>query len=277
MIESGSARIAAYDFGGDGPDLLLAHATGFHAHAWLPVVEHLRDRFHCYAFDERAHGHSTPPADGDYDWHRFADDALAVADGFGLHRPCVAGHSCGGALVLLAEQARPGSFRALWCYEPVIFPTDEPPPPDTENPLSAGARRRREVFPSLEAAYENFAAKPPMSRFDPAALRAYVEHGFAPVEGADGEVRILCRGADEASTYDAGLFHDAFPRLREVIPPVTLVCGEHTDAFGVDALRLDAARLPHARLEVLPGLTHFGPFEDPAAIAASIARAFEAA
>jgi pimeloyl-ACP methyl ester carboxylesterase len=273
MIDSGSARIAAYDFGGNGPDLLLAHATGFHAHAWLPVVEHLRGRFHCWAFDERAHGQSTPPTDGDFSWHRFADDALAVTDALGLQRPFVAGHSCGGALLLLAEQARPGSFRALWCYEPVIFPTDELPPPETPNPLSPGARRRREDFPSLEAAYENFAAKPPMNRFDDAALRAYVEHGFAPVEG--GGVRIRCRGEDEARTYDAGLFHDAFPRLREVAPPVTLVCGEHTDAFGPDALDLDAARLPHARVEVLPGLTHFGPFEDPAAIAASIIRSFE--
>jgi pimeloyl-ACP methyl ester carboxylesterase len=273
-VPSGSAEIAAYDFGGggpDAPDLLLAHATGFHARVWLPVVEHLRSRFHCWAFDERGHGDSTTPSDGDFSWHRFADDALAVIDHFGLRRPFGVGHSCGAALQLLAEEARPGTFRALWGYEPVMFPMDDPPP--TDNPLAPGARRRREVFPSFDAALANFSSKPPMNRFDATALRLYVEHGFEAVpEG----VRLKCRGEDEARTYEAAAHHTAFRHLGAVQPPVTLVCGARTDAFGADILEADAARLPHARVEVIPELTHFGPLEDPATIAASIVRAFEA-
>jgi pimeloyl-ACP methyl ester carboxylesterase len=35
-----------------------------------------------------------------------------------------------------------------------------------------------------------------------------------------------------------------------------------------------AERLPQARLEELPGLGHFGPLQDPAAVAESIIRAF---
>jgi len=284
-IPSGDGvELAVYDFGGpaDAPALLLAHATGFHARCWEPVVDAgLGETFHCYAFDERGHGDSTTPPNRDFDWHRFADDALAVVDHFGLARPFAAGHSCGGALLLLAEMARPGTFRSLYCFEPVVMPLEAPPDPASyDNPLAAGARRRREEFPSFDAALANFRSKPPMSSFAPAALEAYVRHGFERVDVDDGDddgtVRLKCRGEDEAATYEAAAFHGAYPRLGEVHCPVTLSCGELTTAFGEDMLQLDAARLPSARVEVLPGLTHFGPMEDPALLAARIAAAFAA-
>jgi pimeloyl-ACP methyl ester carboxylesterase len=273
--------LAAYDFGGDGPPLLLAHATGFHARTWLPVVAAgLSERFHCYAFDERAHGDSSPPPSGDFSWHRFADDALAVIDALGLGDGPVfgVGHSCGGALLLLAEMARPGTLRSLYCYEPVVMPLERVPSADeidpSQNPLAIGARRRREVFDSLDAALANYSSKPPFAGLAPESLRAYVEYGFEPFEGG---VRLKCRGEDEARTYENAIFHGAYLRLGEVHCPVTLACGEHTSAFGEDVLRLSAARLPAARVEVLPGLTHFGPLEDPAAVAAGILRAFDSA
>lgn len=353
------ARVAVYDFGGPvgAPPLLLAHATGFPARTWLPVVAGLRDRFRCYAFDERAHGDSPgpPPEAGPqwFDWHRFADDALAVVDHLGLDAPFAVGHSCGGALLLLAEMARPGTFRSIYCFEPVVPPIDDPPTEPVGSPLADGARRRREEFDSFDAALANFAAKPPMSGFAPEALEAYVRYGFKPVyagasdahagdearagkrgaepcagpsgetgsgdPGADepgaeagagepdaepsagepgaepraGEpgaaepgaepgagvgaptcVRLKCRGEYEARTYEAAVMHGAYRRLAEVGCPVTLACGELTTAFGEDVMRLAAARLPHARVEVLPGLTHFGPFEAPAALTARILHAF---
>jgi pimeloyl-ACP methyl ester carboxylesterase len=242
------------------------------------VVDVLRQRFHCYAFDERGHGDSTTPPNGDFHWRRFADDALAVIDHFGLDRPFAVGHSCGGALLLLAEIFRPGTFRALYCFEPVVIPVDTPPSPGSTppNPLAEGARRRRQEFPSYEAALANFTAKPPMSGFDPAALDAYVRFGFEAVSD-DGPVRLKCRGEDEARTYENAHLHGAYSRLGEVHCPVTLSCGARTNAFGEDILRLDAARLPSARVEVLDGLTHFGPMEAPAVLADRILAAFSAA
>ena len=44
-------EVAAYDLGGKGPPLLLAHATGFHAHVFVPLAGRLAGRFHCFAFD----------------------------------------------------------------------------------------------------------------------------------------------------------------------------------------------------------------------------------
>ncbi|HEV7886837.1 MAG TPA: alpha/beta hydrolase [Acidimicrobiales bacterium] len=296
-------ELAVYDFGGpdgaggqprssspgavdpgamdlDAPALLLAHATGFHARCWLPVVAVLREHFHCYAFDERGHGDSSTPPDGDFDWHRFADDALGVVDHFGLRRPFAVGHSCGGALLLLAEAARPGTFRALYTFEPVVMPFDEPPPAGSlpDNPLAAGARKRRSEFPSYEAALENFSSKPPMAGFRPDALEAYVRFGFEPLDQAaaraGGPVRLKCSGEDEARTYEAAAFNGVYPRLGEVRCPVTLACGELTTAFDEAAMLRNEARLPLARVEVLPGLTHFGPLEGPDLLVARVLHAF---
>lgn len=272
VVTEDGVEIAWYDFGGDGPDLLLAHATGFHAHVWLPVAERLRSRFRCVAFDERGHGDSASPADGNFDWHGFARDALAVVEAAGLDRPFAVGHSCGGAALLMAEEAVPGTFSGLYCYEPVVNPTDEPQAPAGPTPLAEGARRRREVFESRDAAYERWASKPPTAAFAPEALRAYVDFGFDDLD--DGTVRLKCRGEDEARTYEHGFAHDTYRRLAQVRCPVTLAYGGRGAAFGRDAMDVMAARLREARIDEATGLSHFGPLEDPAAVAEAVVRAF---
>ena len=269
---AGGTAIATYDFGGDGPDVLFLHATGFHSHTWLPVIEHLRDSFHCYAADCRGHGESASPADRDFSWHRFADDARAVLDGLGLERPLGAGHSAGAATLLLAEQHRPNTFRALWCYEPVVFP---PIRVSQSNSLADGARKRREVFPSRDEAFANYASKPPFNALCEDSLRAYVEFGFDDLES--GEVRLKCRGGDEARVYEGGSAHGAFEHLGEVSVPVFLAGGAQPGSFGPQVMGAQHERLPRSELEIMEELGHFGPLEDPARIAAAIRRAFSTA
>jgi pimeloyl-ACP methyl ester carboxylesterase len=264
-------EVAAYELGGDGPPLLFAHATGFHGHVWTPLFSSLADAFRGFTFDERGHGDSTSPEGRNFDWHGFADDVLAVIDSFGLDRPFAVGHSGGGAAVLLAEIARPGTFRALYCFEPIVFPAGAALPHE-DNPLSQGALRRREVFASKDDAYANFSAKPPFSALHPDALRAYVDWGFDDV--ADGTVRLKCHREDEAEVYRMAPVHDAFAHLGDVRCPVTLACGARSDTITPAVLAMQAEQMPSARTEVLDGLGHFAPLEDPAAVAASIRRAF---
>jgi pimeloyl-ACP methyl ester carboxylesterase len=52
--------------------------------------------------------------------------------------------------------------------------------------------------------------------------------------------------------------------------------GERTTAMGAAVCGPVAGRLPAGRLEMLPGLTHFGPLEDPGAVAEAVARALTA-
>lgn len=271
LTSDDGTHLAVHDLGGSGPPLLLAHATGFQARAYGPLARAIAGRFHVLAFDARGHGESGDPPSLAFDPKDFARDVLAVVDALALETPAAFGHSSGATALVLAEQARHGTFSSLYCFEPIILPLNDPPPHDAENPLSRAARNRRHTFSSLEAAYENYASKPPLDMLAPDALWAYVESAFEP--GPRGTVQLRCRGEHEALMYAHGLTHDAFPHLGKVACPVTFACGEVTDAIGVSILAQLATRTPQARVEVLSGLGHFGPLEDPASVAASLLRA----
>lgn len=279
-ITPDGVELAVYDFGGTGADLLLVHATGFCAGVLYPLARALSGHFRCFALDLRGHGRSGRPGDGNYDWSGFATDVLTVVDRLGLERSAGFGHSCGGAALLLAEQARPGTFQALYLFEPVVVPTPTTQVPAAENPLSTGARRRRQTFPSIDDAFINFCSKPPFAGLDPEVLKCYVEDGFDIVPASEGgngtEVRLRCRRDDEAEVYLHGFASGAFARLHEVQCPATFAYGEDTDAFGEGIMAADAARMPRAAVEGYPGLTHFGPLERPDDVAAGVVGALDA-
>jgi pimeloyl-ACP methyl ester carboxylesterase len=266
--------LALIDLGGEGPPLLFCHPTGFHGMVWAPLAGHLAGVAHSWAVDFRGHGDSSVPASMDLAWDRMVDDVLAVVDHLGTAGLKAVGHSMGGAALLMAEMRRPGTFAGLWLYEPIVMRRWDGVPPS--NPIAAAARRRRPSFPDRDAAYANFAAKPPLNALDPAALRAYVEHGLRPSHAADGEraVELKCTPEVEALVFENGVVANAFDRLAEVRIPVTVAASE--DGGGpARAAPAIVDTLPRGRLELFPELTHFGPMEDPARIAAAIHAALD--
>lgn len=272
VTSTDGVEIALHHLGGNGEPLVLAHATGFHAMVWRPLAAQLTG-FDCWAPDLRGHGDSTAPTDGNFAWNGFADDVLAVVDALGVGPMAGVGHSKGGAALLLAEQRRPGTFSALYLYEPVVFPPDIFSDPlgmaaPVDNPLAEGALRRRECFASRDDAFANFAGKPPFNSLHPDALRAYVEHGFA--DRPDGTVRLKCRPTHEAEIYRTGGSHDAFDHLDAVECPVTVARGAMVEWGPAAFAQRIAGELPHGRLLTFDQLGHFGPLEDPALIAESI-------
>jgi pimeloyl-ACP methyl ester carboxylesterase len=126
------------------------------------------------------------------------------------------------------------------------------------------------VFGSREEALANFSSKAPFDRLHPDVLIAYVDNGFSPTTPGEAEIRLRCRRSDEALVYAHGFSHEAFGRLGRVRCPVILADGAETDAVGADFLQLMAGRLPGAQVEVLAGLGHFGPMEDPDQLALSV-------
>jgi pimeloyl-ACP methyl ester carboxylesterase len=243
--------VALHDLGGTGRPVLFAHATGFCGRMWAPVVAHLPG-WRAWAPDVRAHGDALIAPETPLGWAAVARDLLAVVDHVGLVDVVAVGHSMGAASLLLAETARPGTFAALYCYEPVTPPTDPPIPAVRayERVIEAASLRRRDVFPSRRAALENFAGKPPFDRLDPAALRAYVDHGFADVGDGSGAVRLKCRPTWEAALYVEGARHGAFERLGEVRCPVTVATGEATEGRPSSYAAQVAERLKDAGIRV---------------------------
>ncbi|MEA2687007.1 MAG: hypothetical protein QOE93_2202 [Actinomycetota bacterium] len=264
-------EVAVHDMGGDGPPLVLVHATGFCAGVLRPMALNLGVSFHCFAIDVRGHGWSLTPEGLDFGWTGFSDDVLAAVEELGLRGAYGFGHSCGGAAVLDAEARRPGTFRSLYVYEPIVWPT--PPPPGSRDHLIEGALRRRDTFASRADARANFARKRPFSGFSKAALDAYLGCAFVHEGGGDG-VRLRCRREWEAAIYRQGMVHDGFARLPAVGCPVVVAAGDREEAMSRDVTDRQAAALPNGRVEIFPGLGHHGPMEVPPTVAASLARAF---
>ena len=266
--------VAVHDLGrgaAGGRPILAAHATGFHGLVWRPfadAVHTVRPELAIAAVDQRGHGASHTPRGLDFDWDGFADDVLAVVDGLALDRPLGVGHSMGGAALLRAEVRRPGTFRAIWCFEPIVFPPHVAVGRRDDNPLAAGAQRRRRHFGSFAEARANFAAKPPLDVFHPEALTAYVLGGFAPEP--DGTVQLRCAPEVEAEIYRMGTAHDTFVHLPEVTCPVVVACGHDGPLTPAGIAPAVAAELPDGRLHRFDHVGHFGPLEDPAGMAADV-------
>jgi pimeloyl-ACP methyl ester carboxylesterase len=267
LPSSSGVKLAVHDLGGDGPSLLMAHATGFCAGVLEPLASHLRRRFHCWAYDARGHGDTETPSRLDWRWFAFADDVLAVVDGLGLQGAYAFGHSSGGAALLDAEARRPGTFAALWCYEPIVWPEITHELVASRQPLVAGALKRRDLFASREEAYENFSSKPPLQSLAAEVLQAYVDCGFGPdPEG----VRLKCPPSVEAEIYRQGLVHDGFSRLPYVGCPVTIGLGGRSMAIEPTVAETQVAALPQGTLLTFSDLGHFGPLERPDRVAARV-------
>jgi pimeloyl-ACP methyl ester carboxylesterase len=262
--------LALHDLGGVGPSMLCAHATGFHALVWQPFVDSLIRDIHGWAFDAAGHGASHTPNFDTFHWDRFGRDVLTIVDTLELDRPFAVGHSMGGAALVMAELMRPGTFRALYLFEPIIFPVA--PVNEGASPMVQAAQRRRNVFASRDEAYDNYASKIPLNQLDPAALRSYVDHGLR--DTSDGQVTLSCEREFEALIFSTGGNHRTFERLGELRCPTVIAMGE-ADGFGPATIApLIAERIPGSELERFDGLGHFGPLQDPPCVAAAAAAFF---
>jgi pimeloyl-ACP methyl ester carboxylesterase len=252
-------RIAVHDHGGDGPDLLLSHATGFHGHVWLPWVEALRASFRVVAYDQRGHGDSDKPGTG-YAWDGFGRDVLAVADHLGLDRPAALGHSAGATALILAESSRPGTFSRLVLMDPVLAPPElRELAAAGANPMADAARRRRSVWDSPGQMVERLQQGSPLSAWRNDFLRAYVEGGTAAGEGG---VELKCSPEVEAQVYEMGMRQDGWERLGDLGLPVLFAVGEDSPMWAGGRAEQATAGMSDVEVAVLAG-GHFFPMENP--------------
>lgn len=264
--------IVFHDFGGAGSPVLLSHATGFHGHCMERIGSFLRDEHHVAAFDHRGYGDADPVDPVHLQWRDYGGDALVAARHLSaLHggAPVVGiGHSMGGASLIMAAHAEPSLFRALFVFEPIVFPPvidDSKGGERPESPLPALTRKRKSRFEGIDDALANFSSKPPMATFDPEVREAYVRHGFKPA--ADGGIELKCTPEHEARTYETGGTSGAWDDLPAVSTPTWVVSGAPAQFQPSSFARNVAERMPNATYVQYDEMGHFGPLEHPGAIA----------
>lgn len=272
-IRLDDVELCVFEWGCPSPTastIVLAHATGFHARCWDPVVAHLGDR-HVVALDQRGHGRSDTSEITH--WDAFGRDLASVVDALDLSRIVGVGHSMGGHAMTDAAALRPARFESLLLIDPVIaspedYGTGEWTVSQGEDPHPTARRKGR--FRSAQEMAERFRNRPPYSGFHPDALRAYCEHGLLPAPDGNGWM-LACPPATEASVYatsrtNSGV-HDSAGALeipvlivRAKLPPPDREAMDFSSSPTWPGL---VGAYPRGREIHLADRTHFIPLETP--------------
>jgi pimeloyl-ACP methyl ester carboxylesterase len=262
---------AIWEWPGEGPPVLFAHATGFHGRCWDQVIAGLPGR-RALALDFRGHGRSSKP-EPPYHWRDFGQDLAEVARQLDLRDTVGVGHSMGGHSIVLAAALRPEAFSRLVLVDPTIFLPGYYGRPTRQD--ASFVLRRRNRWTSPAEMFERFQNRPPFAQWRPEVLRDYCEFGLLP----DGDGYVLaCPPPVEASIYAGSNAPES--NLYELIPkieqPVTILRGgipwnlESFDLAASPTAQDLAGRFPHGRDLLLAGKSHYIPMETPELVAAEI-------
>lgn len=248
-------RIAADEWSGDGPPVVLAHGGGQTRHSWGGTAAALAAHGHrVVSMDLRGHGDSAWDRNGDYSMHAYCDDALAVVDWIGEPVAWV-GASLGGMTGLHAVDAAPAHFSALVLVD------------ITPRPAAAGVSRILEFMG--KDAIDGFAT------LDEAAdaIAAYQPHRPRPTDlsglsknlrlGDDGRWRwhwdpaFINMRTGGGSEHARDAHHGELEAIaRRLTLPVLLVRGKLSDLVTEAEVAEFREMVPHAGYVDVAGAAH---------------------
>ena len=188
------------------------------------------------------------------------------------------GHSLGGFLSLMAASKAPELVRgALLLDSPLVGGWRAQALGLAKRTQLVGSvspgkfsRKRRQHWPSLEAALAHFKSKRAFAKWHPQVLEDYITHGThdETVNGHHERVLSFDRDIETAiyNTLPSNL--EALLRQHPVKCPVTFIGGTRSAEIGQVGLDL-TRRVTHGRLMMLDG-SHLFPMEKPLVTAAAI-------
>jgi pimeloyl-ACP methyl ester carboxylesterase len=262
-LEVGGLTLHYLDWGaGRRPPIVFLHGGGLTAHTWDLVCLALRRSYRCLALDQRGHGESAWPPDGDYSPEAFVVDIEAVVEQLQLHRPVLVGQSLGGINALSYAARHADELTAL-----VVV--DAGPQVRWED-----GRRIRDFISattelqSLEEFVERARAFNP--RRDPRLLRRSLLHNLRRLP--DGRLtrksdpRLLA--AVRASYYERLDHLDA--ALDAITCPTLVLRGAHSEVFSDHHAADLAQRLRHGSWMRIEDAGHTIQGDNPRALSDAV-------
>lgn len=274
VVSSDGAAIQMMRWSGpsEKPKLHWAHATGFNAKTYTPLLRELLPHFDVQTWDMRGHGESRSAGNPKTfkGWNTYYKDLVAVLD----QAPgpmWLAGHSIGATTSLAAAAQRPHKVKGLILVEPVLLDPKQGFALRLANwlgfadriAMAAAAARRRARFSSHSEAFENYRSKKAFSTWSDEWLHAYVQHGF--VLNGDDEVELTCPPSWESLTFQH-TEPNAARWIRDPGCPIHILAAAKGSTFPATAHARIQKKLPNARIEVLADATHFLPMEHTALV-----------
>ena len=230
------------------PPLLLLHGGNQTAHSWDLVSLTLAQRFHVLAYDQRGHGDSEWPRDGDASISAMASDARLLIEGLGLAQPVVMGHSMGGMVTMNLVLHNPGIARKA-----VLI--DIGPEIAREGTTMIGEFvRSAQEFDSLEDFIERVAA------YDRFRSREHIARTarYNVMKRSDGKYvsKHDHRRRSSASSVTQEVRTPSLADVGSIDCPVLVVRGEQSNVLLADAAERFVAALNSGALVTVPACGH---------------------
>ena len=236
--------------------VVLLHGFAGTGRLWDPVVARLdEERYRPLAPDLRGHG--TAAARRPVSFEACAEDVLGLV----AHPFTLAGYSMGGRIALHAALAAPERVERLVLVATtagIADPAERARRRAADAELAEATERGSiEEFADRWTAQPLFAGTPPQAA---AVWRADI------LDNEPAALAAVLRG------IGTGAMEPLWDLLGELRMPATVLAGERDEKFRALGQRL-ADGLPRGELVIVEGAGHGIPREDPAAVAAAIARA----
>ena len=259
---------------GDGPTVVMLHATGFQPWLWHPIARELAGNFRViapYFCDHRLFN----PEDGGLSWLLLADDLATLIERLGITKPLIVGHSMGATVASIAEVLKGPIASRMVLIEPIFLPSGYYGLDITveQHPLASKSIRRRSGWRDETEARDYFRSKKLFMDWDEEMLDIYLEHGITRAD--NGALTLACSPNREAALFMGGMEKDPWPLLEKISCPVLLVEGENSENRLAIDLRRAASIIPRANLQVIPGAGHLVPMEKPDELLALILEFFK--
>lgn len=230
------------------PWLVLLNGLLSDTTMWAGVLPGLALHFRILTFDSRGQGRSDAPEDGPYPTALLAAEAFELIQLLGIEKPWLVGLSNGAAMSLEMLSDHPDHFTGAVLTSCVAH---------MDFPMSLKTQHWAKCL-EVGGPLMQFDAVAPFlwgDRFLEArhgVLRAYhqVVTGSGPVQGSLHQIR-------------GALGWDIRERLPKITAPVLLLCGAE-DLLTPPWKCLETAQLiAQSRFELIPGIGHSFPVEDP--------------
>jgi 3-oxoadipate enol-lactonase len=245
----------AVDVAGAGPGLVLVHGFGGAKEDFADHVPALARDHTVVIFDHRGHGASDKPADRDaYSLDRLATDILEVADGCGLDRFRLLGHSMGGMLARQIPLREPQRIEALIMMDTAAGPIPGFDPTLMDAAAEVAFTRGKDALKEL-LDLAQVLETPAYQRtlLDRPGYQQFQDRKWADVS------EIMWGAMAVAMAYQPD---DLAALAAAVSVPMLLIVGAQ-DAPFLAASRAMADAIPGAQLMIIPDAGHSPQFENP--------------
>lgn len=124
ILPLSDGNISYLEWEGSGPTFHFAHATGFNAETYVPLLAPLADKLRILASDARGHGFTTLPTGPGVarNWAIYREDLAKFLAATTKAPAILAGHSMGATVSAMIAAAFPDRVKALILIEPVLMP-----------------------------------------------------------------------------------------------------------------------------------------------------------